>query len=98
MKFKEFSEWCNDRACDGAWCMQDAYACICILNEVMHSSNKKKEQEKKFQEIAIKYDIIKGINEFNKKFGLDKVYPETEPEPVSLIQRIKDWFAGHGRK
>lgn len=24
MKFKEFSAWCNDRACDGCWGMTEA--------------------------------------------------------------------------
>lgn len=28
MKFKEFVNWCNERACDGCWGMLEAIACI----------------------------------------------------------------------
>lgn len=96
MKFKEFVEWCNERACDGAWSMPDAQACICIINEVNYSSNKKKEREKKFQEILNKTTIVEIINEFQTKHGL-KTYEINEPEPVSIITKVKDWFTGHGR-
>lgn len=27
MTFKEFANWCNDRACDGQWGMAEAIAC-----------------------------------------------------------------------
>lgn len=27
MKFKEFSKWCNERACDGCWGMAEAIVC-----------------------------------------------------------------------
>ena len=27
MKFKEFSDWCNRRACDGCWGMAEAICC-----------------------------------------------------------------------
>jgi len=28
MTFKEFSAWCNQRACDGMWGMNEALACL----------------------------------------------------------------------
>ena len=34
MKYKEFEQWCNERACDGRWSMQTAIACIEIMKEV----------------------------------------------------------------
>ena len=34
MKFKEFVNWCNERACDGCWGMQTAMACIDLIGEV----------------------------------------------------------------
>lgn len=35
MKFKEFVNWCNKKACDGCWGMLEAIACINLINEVM---------------------------------------------------------------
>lgn len=35
MKFKEFVNWCNERACDGRWGMLEAIACINVINEIM---------------------------------------------------------------
>lgn len=35
MKFKEFVNCCNERACDGCWGMLEAIACINVINEIM---------------------------------------------------------------
>lgn len=35
MKFKEFTNWCNERVCDGCWGMLEAIACINLINEIM---------------------------------------------------------------
>lgn len=35
MKFKEFVNWCSERACDGRWGMLEAIACINVINEIM---------------------------------------------------------------
>lgn len=35
MKFKEFVNWCNKKACDGCWGMLEAMACINLINEIM---------------------------------------------------------------
>ena len=34
MKFKEFVNLCNERACDGCWGMLEAMACIDLMNEI----------------------------------------------------------------
>ena len=34
MTFKEFVEWCNDRACDGCWGMIEAMTCIDIISNI----------------------------------------------------------------
>lgn len=31
MKYKEFRKWCNDRACDGRWSMENAQYCIAVI-------------------------------------------------------------------
>ena len=34
MTFKQFVQWCNDRACDGCWGMLEAMQCIEVLRDV----------------------------------------------------------------
>lgn len=34
MKFKEFVNWCNQRACDGCWGMLTAMASIDLIQQV----------------------------------------------------------------
>lgn len=34
MKFKEFVNWCNERACDGCWGTLTAMACIDLIGKV----------------------------------------------------------------
>lgn len=38
MKFKEFTNWCNERACDGCWGMLEAMACINLMDEIRKNS------------------------------------------------------------
>lgn len=33
MKYKEFKEWCNQRACDGFWGIQTVIKCTTIMNK-----------------------------------------------------------------
>lgn len=34
MKFKEFVEWCNKRACDGRWGLNTAIWCMDVIRDV----------------------------------------------------------------
>lgn len=34
MTYKEFCEYCNDRACDSKWSMDEAILCIEIANKI----------------------------------------------------------------
>ena len=34
MKFKDFVNWCNERACDGCWGMLTAMVCIDLIQQV----------------------------------------------------------------
>lgn len=34
MKFKEFSAWCNERACDGCWGMTEAIICTNLCSDI----------------------------------------------------------------
>ena len=101
MKFKEFSEWCNERACDGYWDMYTAIQCSSICQEIYSYPIWKREKE--FQKYVKETNLVEVINKNNKLYGIEEEY-STESEiiqensKVSIIQRIKDWFTGHGRK
>lgn len=34
MTYKDFCDYCNKRACDGNWAMNDALSCIIIMNHI----------------------------------------------------------------
>lgn len=44
MTFKEFTAWCNERACDGRWGMVEAMVCIDLMAEIRKLSFWKREK------------------------------------------------------
>lgn len=44
MKFKEFNSWCNDRACDGCWGMNEAIICVRVATEILQEPFWKREK------------------------------------------------------
>lgn len=34
MTYKEFKDYCNERACDGKWSFDEALKCISIIKEI----------------------------------------------------------------
>ena len=59
MEYKEFTDWCNQRACDGCWGLQEAVICLDIIEKVQKTSifkrkNKWKEVEPVANEIVTK--------------------------------------------
>lgn len=73
MTFKEFDDWCNERACDGYWSMKTALICAGIIREVYKIPfwKRKKVWNKEYREIA--EEIVKVINE-----KIEKIIGETE--------------------
>lgn len=76
MKFEEFRDWCNERACDGVWGMDTAFICIDIMTEV--NSLPKRKQEKAFQEAIKDSNLIEIINMINERIGDPKRYSKSE--------------------
>lgn len=56
MTFKEFSKWCNERACDGCWGMYTAMVCINACSEVLTLPFWKR--EKAWQKINAESEIV----------------------------------------
>lgn len=56
--FKEFSEFCNARACDGKWDFSTALVCCDVMREVCKEKplfRKNKAREQKWQNIKGEY-------------------------------------------
>lgn len=56
MTYKEFKKFCNDRACDGYWCAEDAVLCIQTLQVMKRTPIwKRKEVWKEFEPIITEW-------------------------------------------
>ena len=62
MKFKEFVNWCNKRACDGFWGILTAMACIDLIDKVKKVPFWKREKiwKENYEQQALE-EIIKPI-------------------------------------
>lgn len=53
MTYKEFRAYCNNRACDGMWSLEEAMICINIIEKIesIKGFRKNKAKEKAWQEL-----------------------------------------------
>lgn len=72
LKYKYFVDWCNQRACDGRWGLQEAVICIHILEEIRETSIFKR--KKKWLELEPVANEI--VTEINKK--IKEILGETD--------------------
>ena len=73
MKFKEFTNWCNERARDGCWGMPEAIACIKLINEIMKIQFWKREKIwKENYEQQVLEEIINPIEKKLEEIQNDK--------------------------
>lgn len=71
MKYKEFVDWCNQRACDGCWSSKTAIYCISVMEEVdSHPFWKRNKIWRESFEPIVVEGIIKPIHEKMKKLGI----------------------------
>lgn len=64
MTFKEFTAWCNERACDGRWGMVEAMVCIDLMAEIRKLSFWKRENFwRELYEKRILDEIVEPINQ-----------------------------------
>lgn len=63
MTFKEFTDWCNERACDGFWGMLTAMTCIDLMETVKKQPFWKREKFwKQEYEQRVLDEIVNPIN------------------------------------
>ena len=70
MRYKNFKDWCNERACDGYWCMFTAINCI----EIMKTIDKIPfwRREKHWREEYSNVVLQEIIFPTNKKYGINE--------------------------
>lgn len=71
MKYKEFSDWCNERACDGCWSMATAIYCIDVCKKINQERFWRREKiwQNEYEDIIVN-KVVKPIEEKMKKVGL----------------------------
>ena len=72
MKYKEFVDWCNRRACDGRWGMDSAKLCIEIVRQVHALPFWRRERtwQKINSALHIEKKVVKPINRMiAKRYG-----------------------------
>lgn len=71
MKYKEFVDWCNQRACDGCWSVGTALYCIeiCETINAEHFWKREKIWREKYEADVVK-GVVEVINKKRRKYGL----------------------------
>ena len=72
MTFKEFSNWCNERCCDGYWGMKEAIFCSRLCGEIYEKASglfKNKKREKLWNENPYKEYAEEIVRQINKKIS-----------------------------
>lgn len=63
MTFKQFKQWCNERACDGCWGMNDAMFCIELIETMQKIPFWKRIKVWKKIETQVLISIVTPINQ-----------------------------------
>ena len=72
MTFKEFSKWCNERACDGCWGMKEAMICASICEDMYKKPFWKREKIwREDCEKSVVSQIVEPTNKLIEKYAND---------------------------
>ena len=63
MTYKEFKDWCNDRACDGCWGVLTAMICVEIVHDMDFTPFWKRRKKWRELEQKIVAEIVEPTNE-----------------------------------
>lgn len=69
MTYKQFKAWCNDRACDGMWGVNEFMACRGIMEHINQKAFWKQEKEWQIcnRDSCVEKEIIVPINKRIKR-------------------------------
>ena len=67
MKYKEFVNWCNQRACDGCWSMKTAIYCIGVCETINEEHFWKREKiwREQYGEYVGEIELVEASNSKN---------------------------------
>ena len=63
MTFRQFKQWCNERACDGCWGMNDAMFCIELIKTMQKIPFWKRIKVWKKIETQVLCSVVTPINQ-----------------------------------
>lgn len=63
MTFKQFRQWCNDRACDGCWGIKEAMYCIELIDNMNKIPFWKRNKVWKKIKPKVLYAVVNPINQ-----------------------------------
>lgn len=63
MTFKQFRQWCNDRACDGRWGYDTAVYCIELIQNMMKIPWWKRNKVWKKIQCGVLYAVVNPTNQ-----------------------------------
>ena len=67
MTYRQFRNWCNDRAADGCWGFKEASLCCYVITEIQKLPFWKREKAWSGEEKFLVNNIINPINEMIEK-------------------------------
>ena len=79
MTFKEFTAWCNERACDGRWNMLSAMVCIDLMAEIRKIPFWKRARV--WREQHEKQVLAKIVDPLNQKIPINELARRTSHTP-----------------
>lgn len=62
MTYKEFKDWCNERACDGCWGLLTAMICVEIVHDMDHTPFWKRRKKWRELEKKVITEIVEPTN------------------------------------
>ena len=63
MTYKQFRQWCNERACDGCWGHDTAVCCIRILDDMQKIPFWRRKKTWKKIETRVLYAVVNPVNQ-----------------------------------
>lgn len=89
MTFKEFTAWCNERACDGRWDMLTAMVCIDLMAEIQKIPFWKRERVWREQcEKQVLTEIVEPLNQKKSSSMSSQEGPRAQPKQLHLKRSI----------
>lgn len=75
MTYKEFNDWCNQRAADGRWGLKEAMTCLDVCHLFLHIPKWKREKAwREFQSRDVLEILVGETNKIIDKVNKDTVF------------------------